>query len=454
MKTLLRIRSFSTTIILLLILSACATSRQPLIAGPPADQPFGNEQKSDISSISVNFETTAEELAQLLNQSVGRDLYSGPVRSSGITATVRRNGPIGITMSGDYIHMTLPVSVLLAYSVFKVPEFSTRLTFKIRPAINTDWTISADVHYTGLEKQLAEEVRLGPISVQLRSTVDGAVQPLQKSLSSLVTAQVNKQFPLRQKLEKIWLAAQTPILLDRKYGAWLKLVPEGIQLTPLRAEGNRARLAMGLTTMADLTVGREPAREKPSPLPPLQKVTSMERSFRLSLRTELYYRELVDILTPLLIGKDFGSDGNSVVLKSIDLYGNGDSVIVRLETTGSLAGTFYLSGKPRFDPGTNRFTVDEVDFDMNTESVLLTSADWFLHGSIRERIREKLNMDLTQRVSEARDLAQKGLVNVPLADHLVLRGNIRDLGFRGALVLKDRISLQLYAAGETSMVLK
>jgi len=454
MNTFFRFRIFFATTLLLSLLSGCAATREPLIAAPPADRPFRSEQQIDISSISVNFETTAEDLAKLLNQSLGRDLYSGPVRNSGITATVRRNGPIGITMSGDYIHMTMPATVSLGYSIFKVPEFSTGLTFKIRPSIGSDWKISADVHYTGLENQLAEEVRLGPITVQLRSTVEGAVHPLQKSLSSLVTAQVNKQFPLRQRLEKIWLAAQTPILLDRKYGAWLKLVPKEIKLTPLRADGNRARLAMGLITMADLTVGREPAREKPSPLPPLQKVNSMERSFRLSLRTELYYRELVDILSPLLIGKDFGSDGNSVLLKSIDLYGNGDSVIVRLETTGSLAGTFYLSGKPRFDPVTNRFTVEEVDFDMNTESMLLTSADWFLHGSIRERIREKLNMDLTQRVSEARDLAQKGLVSIPLADHLVLRGNIRDLGFRGALVLKDRITLQLYAEGETSMVLK
>jgi hypothetical protein len=305
-----------------------------------------------------------------------------------------------------------------------------------------------------LEDLLAEEISIGTLSVKPRSTVEGAIQPLQKTLSSLVSKQINDQFPLRPRLEKAWGAAQKPVLLDKKYSAWLTLTPKEVKLTPLQTDRNRAKVSMGINTLAELTVGPEPAAAKPIPLPQLQRVNSLDKNFRLSVKTDLFYREVVAILSPMLINKDFGSDGRSVILKNFDLFGNGERIIVRLETSGDLVGTFYLTGKPLFNPQTNRFSVEEVDFDMNTESLLLSSADWFLHGTIRERIHEKLNLDLSSRLTEARDMAQKALTRVELADHIVMQGTVRDLRFNDVLVQKDRISIQLYAEGETAMVLQ
>ena len=55
------------------------------------------------------------------------------------------------------------------------------------------------------------------------------------------------------------------------------------------------------------------------------------------------------------------------------------------------------------------FSVEDVDFDMHSQDLLLQSADWFLHGTIRSALQEKLNMDLTQRLEESRDMAQKAI---------------------------------------------
>jgi hypothetical protein len=51
-------------------------------------------------------------------------------------------------------------------------------------------------------------------------------------------------------------------------------------------------------------------------------------------------------------------------------------------------------------------------------------------------------------------MAQKALTRVELADHIVMQGTVRDLRFNDVLVQKDRISIQLYAEGETAMVLQ
>jgi hypothetical protein len=60
-------------------------------------------------------------------------------------------------------------------------------------------------------------------------------------------------------------------------------------------------------------------------------------------------------------------------------------------------------------------------------------------------------MDLTQRLEQARDMAGKAIAQVRLADHVLLRGNIKSLQFSDVLVQKDKISIQLYTEGESAI---
>jgi hypothetical protein len=125
-----------------------------------------------------------------------------------------------------------------------------------------------------------------------------------------------------------------------------------------------------------------------------------------------------------------------------------------VDIKGSIDGIFYLTCKPRFNQETNAFSVDEVDFDMQTQSLLLQSADWFLHGTFRELIRDKLNMDLTQRLAQSREMAQKAIAQVKLADNIFLKGGIKTLRVNDVIVRKDKISIQLYSDGESSLFLQ
>lgn len=169
------------------------------------------------------------------------------------------------------------------------------------------------------------------------------------------------------------------------------------------------------------------------------------------MNTDLFYRDLLAIASPLLIDREFTSDGKTIVIKDLDLYGNGDKFVIKIATKGSLDGVFYLTGKPRFDPLTNVFSVEEVDFDMQTKSLLLRSADWFLHGTIKNRIQEKLNMNLTQRLEQSRDMARKAIAQIQLADHVLLKGTIKTLQFSDVLLHKDKISIQVCTEGESAI---
>ncbi|MFZ3207594.1 MAG: DUF4403 family protein [Geobacteraceae bacterium] len=437
--------------ILMLSLSACSGVKPSLTAECPKDEAFRTALKKEMSSLNVTIEASSDELGKALNQTIRKELYKGSTRNRGLTADIVRNGPIVVSAADNYLYFTLPISMSLSYGMFETPVIPLKMKFKAIARVTPDWKLDMEIYYMGLSELLAEEIWIGPLSIKARSIVEGVTQPVQKVLSELISKKINDMFPLKTQIAKVWNAAQKSILLDRNYNAWLKLTPREVVLSPLYAQNNRVKLRVGINSFAELVVGPEPVNPPPVPLPNLKLVNTFDRNFRIALNAELFYRDIINIASPRLLNKEFNSDGKTIIIKDLDIYGNGDKLVIKVETKGSLEGLFYLTGKPRFDPQTNIFSVEDVEFDMHTQSLLFQSADWLLHSMIKSRIQEKLNMDLTQRLEQSCNMARKAIAQVQLADHMLLKGDITTLKFSDALVQKDKISIQVYTDGESAI---
>jgi Domain of unknown function (DUF4403) len=420
--------------------------------GRPKEEAFRTILKKETSTLNIPIEMTTEELAKVLNQSVHKDLYKGSTKTSGLTADVVRNGPLAATASGNYLYVTIPVTMSLSYGMFETPAIPLKLKFKATAGVTPDWRLHTEVHYMGLSDLLAEDIGIGPLSLKPRGIVEGIVQPVQNMLSDLVTQKVNTLVPLKSLIAKAWNTAQKPILLDKNYGAWLKLTPREVMMFPLTAQSNRVRLSIGISTFAELVVGPEPAAQPLIPLPNLKLVKSFDKTFRIALNADIFYKDLRAAVAPLLLDKQFDSDGKSIIIKDFDLYGNGDRIVVKLETRGSLDGVFYLTAKPVFYPKTSVFSVEDVDFDMKTKDVLLKTADWFLHGTIRNMIKDKLNLNLSRQLDQSRQMAGKALAHVQLMKNMYLKCDIKNLKLCNVVVQKDKISIQVYTEGESLTV--
>jgi len=395
---------------------------------------------------------TTDELAKILNATVSKELYKGSTTTKGMSADLFRNGPISLSAADNFIYITLPVTISLSYSMFETKPIPLKLKFKATASVTPDWRMHADVIYLGVSDLLAEEVGLGPLKFRPRSIVEGVSQPVQKVMSAMVEKKLNEQLSLKTQVAKVWTTAHTPILLDKTYKTWLKMVPQEIMLSPLYAQNNKVKLVVGISTFADLVIGPEPAATPARPLPNLKLVTRFDKAFRIALNADVFYRDLRAVAAPLLLNRQFESDGNKVTIKDFDLSGNGDKLVVKLVTEGSLDGVVYLTAKPAFNPQTNLFSVEDVDFDLQTESMLLKSADWFLHGSIRSTIQEQLNMNLSKQLEQSRQIAATALTRMKLLEHVFLKCNIKELKLKGVNVQQDKMSIQVFTEGDSAIL--
>ncbi|SJZ71720.1 protein of unknown function [Trichlorobacter thiogenes] len=423
--------------LLLIILLCLATSAS---AGAPS------------SSINLSVEAPAADLSAIVNQSLPKDLYKGQ-GGLGTAVTVQRTGPVVITASDNFIYLTLPVQLVFSYGFYESYPLRAGLRFKARINVTPDWQLKTELYYTGLSDNLADTLKLGPLSLKPKSMVEGITQPVQRLLAPIIDNKVNDAVQLRAKVAPLWQNAFNPSMVSKEFSTWLKLTPEKIVMSPLLATNNQIRLSIGVITGAAITVGPKPAAAPARPLPPVQQVSAFDKHFNIQLATDIFFEDLVTALNPVLLDKTFGED-KKITIKKFSMKGEEGRLMVNLTSTGDFDGELTVLAKPVYSPQTNRLTFEEVDFDTKNAGWLISTGSWLFSSKIRSTIKEKLDSAVVEQLEKARVKASASLSTMQLAERVRLTGTVKALSLGEAAVLNDRLSVQVVAQGEAGVILK
>jgi hypothetical protein len=404
------------------------------------------------SSINLSVEAPAADLSAIVNQSLPKDLYKGQA-GLGTAVTVQRTGPVVITASDNFIYLTLPVQLVFSYGFYESYPLRAGLRFKARVNVTPDWRLKTELYYTGLSDNLADTLKLGPLSLKPKNVVEGITQPVQRLLAPIIDNKVNDAVQLRAKVAPLWQNAFTPTMVSKEFSTWLKLTPEKIVMSPLLATNNQISLSIGVITGAAITVGPKPAATPARPLPPVQQLPAFDKNFNIQLATDIFFEDLVTALNPVLLDKTFGED-KKITIKKFSMKGEEGRLVVALIATGDFDGELTVLAKPVYNPQTNSLTFEEVDFDTKNAGWLISTGSWLFSSTIRSTIKEKLDSAIVEQLEKARVKASTTLSTMQLAERVRLSGTVKALSLGEAAVLNDRLSVQVVAQGEASVLLK
>lgn len=353
----------------------------------------------------------------------------------------------------NYLYLTLPVQLTFKYVMYESYPLKAGLKFRVKVNVTPDWRLRTEVYYMGLSDNLADDFKVGPLSLKPKSMVDNISQPVQKLLAPVIDAKVNDAVQLKPKVARLWQNAFSPTLVSKEFNAWLKLAPERIVMSPLSAANNQVRLSIGIVTGAEIVVGPKPTPAPVKALPQVQQLQAFDKAFRIQLGTDIFYADLVEALKPVLLEKTFGED-KKITVKGFNLKGEDGRLVVILNATGDFNGELTLLAKPVYNPQNNSLTFEDVDFDTKGAGVLISAGSWLFSSTIKKTIKTKLDSSVSEQLEKARGKASSALASVQIAEHVKLTGAVKSLGLGEPVVLNDRLSLQVVALGESSVSLK
>ena len=411
----------------------------------------GNEALHS-STINLRVETSTADLGNILNKSINKDLYKGQ-GSFGASVEIVRTGPVVVTSSNDYIYLSLPVQLTFGYGMLSTGTLKSNLRFKAKVSVAPDWRLKTELYYTGLSDGLSDNMSLGMITIKPKTLVESVMLPLQRLLAPIIDNKLNDNVRLRDKIAPLWQDAFTPVLVDKKFSAWLKLSPERIVMSPLSATNNQLRVSIGLVTGAEIAIGPKPASMPPRPLPQIQQLATFDNQFHIQLAVNIFFTDLVTALNPILLNQTFGDD-KKITIRSFNMKSDDGKLVIDLASTGDFDGELTLVAKPVYNPQSNTLTFDNIDFDTRHAGFLIGVGGWLFNGTIRNVIKEKLNSTIVSQVESARLKASAALAKIQLAEHVVLTGTVKSLSLGEAVVAADRLSLQVTVQGESGINLR
>lgn len=404
------------------------------------------------SSINLNVETSAGDLAAIINRSLPSELFKGQ-GGLGTKVTVLRTGPVAVTAADNFVYLTLPIQLTFGYALYESYPLRAGLRFKTRISVTPDWRLKTELYYTGLSDNLADTFRLGPLTLKPKTMVENITQPVQRLLAPIIDARVNDAVQLRSKITPLWQQAFTPMQVSKEFNAWLKLTPEKIVMSPLLAANNRILLSIGVISGAAITVGPKPSAAPVRALPPVQQLPSFDKRFHIQLATDIYFTDLVTALNPVLLDKSFGDEQN-ITVKSFSLKGEDGRLRIALTATGDFDGEITILAKPVYNPQGNSVTFEDVDFDTRNAGWMISAGSWLFSSAIRSTIKSRLDAAVVEQLEKARIKATTAMTSVHVSEQMSLTGAVTSLSLGEATVLNDRMSVDVVARGETTVRLK
>lgn len=404
------------------------------------------------SAINLNVETTAADLAAIISKSLPKELYKGK-GGLGTSVTVLRTGPVAVATADNFVYLTLPIQLTFSNAFYESYPLRAGLKFRVRVNVTPDWRLKTELYYTGLADSLVDTFKLGPISLKPKSLVENISQPVQQLLAPIIDTRINESVQLRSRITPLWQNAFQPLLVSKEFSAWLRLTPEKIVMSPLLAASNRLLLSIGVITGAEITVGPKPAATPARPLPPLQQISTFDKSFHIQLAADIFFNDLSAALKPVLLDKSFGEE-KKITIKSFRLQGEEGRLVVVLTTSGDFDGELTLFARPVYNAQQNTLTFADVDFDTRNAGWLISTGSWLFSSTIRETIKTKLDASVVDQLEKSRLKASTALSAVQLAEHVKLTGTVKALTLGEATVLNDRLALQITARGESGVSLK
>jgi len=252
---------------------------------------------------------------------------------------------------------------------------------------------------------------------------------------------------LTDRFEEWWGLLNKPIRLADHL--WLVLGPERLRMGDVSGTGSDLIVDAGLDARPRIVTGAEPHEAVP-PLPPLARDT-VATGFHIFLGGLISYADASRTLTDALKGKSTTEGGRTVTVQSARVTPLPQGrLAVAVTFTGDANGTLVFAGKPVYDRHAGELRVPDLDYDLTTDSDLISAYSWLRSDALRESFREKARLPADLLISKGRSLLTDGL-NRKLGDAVTLSASVDSVDVAGIYVTAPGIVVRAVAIGHAGM---
>lgn len=405
-------------VVLVFFLGGCKSKTQP---SPPVEEVSSKIYQPSLSKVSVPLILKVSELEKTLNLKLRGILYEDNSYTNNdndnLKVMIIKNGQIKLGAKDEFIIYEVPLKCMvkgrqpmLFTELTAKTDFEINLKFQTKLDVDQKWNLTTSTKSLGYKLLNDPELDFGVTSLPLKGVVGVLLDNFLDDMASIVDDQIKENFDTRKYVSDMWKEMQEPILLDEEYNSWMKVTPKYFAYSPFKGNNHHISLNIGLNAYFEVITGRRPDFEVNNELPDLIKIDKLPEEYFISLKTELYYDKMNEILQESFVGYEYEYVGKKkIIVTDALIYGNGERLVVKVTFAGNMKGDFYMTGIPKFDESTKSVYIDDFDFDIESKAFVLKAAEWLLHSSFNKQINKYLKFSLQEQIDDSMKMFEEYL---------------------------------------------
>jgi hypothetical protein len=229
----------------------------------------------------------------------------------------------------------------------------------------------------------------------LNNTLTSSLNNLVNSVDSRI-AQISN---FRDVCNAGWTRLQEPLEIDSLI--WLLVNPVVPCIAPLTGIGQTVSTSIGVVAKPVIVFGQKPMVQK-IPLPELN-LNSPPAGSHVALEGNLPFDVASKIISQKLVGNKYVFSKFGINIEKVFIYGSGETTVLKLDVTGDINGSIYLTGTPYYEVSNDSLYIKNLDYSIETKNILATSADWFLHSGFRQMLANQTHWELGGQIAKVKE---------------------------------------------------
>ena len=247
---------------------------------------------------------------------------------------------------------------------------------------------------------------------------------------------------VKSSLKDVWTELQKGLPIST-YG-FLYMQPKSIGMSELQFKNNKVFLDLHLAVYP--FVSTEEQKEKITALPALEKFSG-KSGFNLNLDIRASYDSLSAFVGKAFVGQEFDFKRKKIFVTGIKISGAQDQKLVfKMDFDGSKKGTIYLTGIPILDIITQKISMKDLDFDLETKSVLLRTAKWMFNKKILEELEKNTVFELKDLLNESKSNIVSA-INAEITKGVKMSGSVNKISLQEIYLDKGNMLLRSEVTG-------
>ncbi|MBC5840100.1 DUF4403 family protein [Flavobacterium sp. F-380] len=460
------LRHLISIIFISTLILGCSTGQKLATLKPEPDDASPLVYSNTPSFINLPISVKLKDIENKANFYLNGVIYEDNIiEDDNIEMKIWKLAPITITnenaIGSEKIKTVLPLKAVIKYRIgtramgvdmYNTQEFTLNGMVTLSSSVNlNNWRLKTKTELISLDWTESPTMTIMGKNMPVTYLVNPGIKVFKAKIEKSIDEAIEKSMDFKPNLLAALEQICAPLKINEDYESWLRIIPLEIYSTAAHLEKDSFMLQMGMKCYMETLIGQEPITKFDASKIILKPVRVIPKEVSANIVAVSTYSDASKIIKKNFIGEEFASGNKKVKVQDVKIWHKDGKMVIALDLLGSLNGTIYLAGFPKYDQIKKEIYFDQLQYVLDTKSKLMKTANWLAQGIVLKKIQENCRYSIQPNLEEGNKTMLGYLKNYSPMAGVFVNGKIDDITFKKIELTNNAILAFLSIKGKINI---